>query len=212
VVILHEVLHSFKHKKEKGIILKLDFEKAYDRVSWSFLEEVMTTRNFAPTWVKWIVQAVKGGRVAVDINGVRGEFFRSFKGLRQGDPLSPILFNLVADALSTMLNSASRVGDIQGVVPDLVEGGLTHLQYMDDTIIFLAHYDLNIRNMKFILYCFEAMSGLKINYEKSEVFSVGLDPPEQQRVAEIFGCKTCSFPIKYLGLPVSLWLIESKKG
>ena len=163
----------------------------------------MTTRNFAPTWVKWIVQAVKGGRVAIDINGVRGEFFRSFKGLRQGDPLSPILFNLVADALSTMLNSASRVGDIQGVVPDLVEGGLTHLQYVDDTIIFLAHYDLNIRNMKFILYCFEAMSGLKINYEKSEVFSVGLDPPEQQRVAEIFGCKTCSFPIKYLGVPVS---------
>ena len=74
---------------------------------------------------------------------------------------------------------------------------------MDDTIIFLEHSDLNIRNLKFILYCFEAMSGLKNNFEKSEVFSVGLEVTEQKRVAEIFGCKVGTFPITYLGLPVS---------
>ena len=127
VVILHEVLHSLHVKKEKGIILKLDFEKAYDRVSWSFLEEVLRSRNFSHTWIDWIMKAVKGGRVAIDINGERGEFFKSFRGLRQGDPLSPLLFNFVGDALSAMLSAARAAGDIEGVTLDLVEGGLTHL-------------------------------------------------------------------------------------
>ena len=65
--------------------------------------------------------------MCIDLNGERGEFFRSFEGLRQGDPLSPMLFNLVADALSTMLSRASAAGVIQGLVPNLIDGGLTHL-------------------------------------------------------------------------------------
>jgi len=102
-----------------------------------------------------------------------------------------------------MLSSAARAGDLEGVIQQLVEGGLTHLQYADDTIIFLKKSDTNIRNLKFILFCFEAMSGMKINFDKSEVFAVGIEPNEKQQIAEIFGCKVGSFPITYLGLPVS---------
>ena len=141
------------------------------------------------------MKAVQGGRVAIDINGERGDFFRSYKGLRQGNPLSPLLFNFVGDALSAMLSSAARAGDLQGVIPQLVEGGLTHLQYADDTIIFLKKTDTNIRNLKFILFSFEAMSGMEVNFDKSEVFTVGVEPGEHQWIAEIFGCKMGSFPI-----------------
>jgi hypothetical protein len=70
------------------------------------------------------MQAVQGGRVAVDLNGERGPFFRSFKGVKQGDPLSPLLFNFLADALSAMLTVASRAGDITGLVPHLDEDQL----------------------------------------------------------------------------------------
>ena len=141
--------------------------------------------------------------MAIDINGERGEFFSSYRGLRQGDPLSPLLFNLVGDALSAMLHLASTRGEIRGLVPQLIEGGLTHLQYADDTVIFLNFNTETISNMKFILFCFEAMSGMKVNYNKSEVFGFAMDPKWQEEVAKIFGCRVGQLPIIYLGLPVS---------
>ena len=136
VVIVQEVLHELRITKKPRVIQKLNFEKAYDKVSWPFLEEVMRRKGFDELWIHWINCAVKGGRLCIDLNDERGEFFRSFKGLRQGDPLSPLLFNLVADALSTMLSRASAAGVIQGLVPNLIDGGLTHLQYPNDTVIF----------------------------------------------------------------------------
>jgi hypothetical protein len=70
---------------------------------------------------------VSGGRAGIKVNGEPGKFFRTYKGVRQGDPLSLLLFNLVVDALATMLERAKLAGMIKGLVPDLVEGGLTHL-------------------------------------------------------------------------------------
>lgn len=72
-------------------------------------------------------QVIKGGRVSIMVNGQPGNYFRTYKGLRQGDPLSPLLFSLVGDTLSMMLDRARQCGDIRGLVLDLVNGGLTHL-------------------------------------------------------------------------------------
>lgn len=116
------------------------------------------------------------GRVGININGTPSEYFRTYKGLRQGDLLSPLLFNLVSDTLATMLDRARMAGEIKGLASNLIEGGLTHLQYADDTIIFLDLDDDSISNAKFILYCFENMSGLRINYQKSEVYVLGWVP------------------------------------
>jgi hypothetical protein len=79
----------------------------------------------------------------------------------------------VSDALATMLDNAKMAGEIKGMVPNLTDGGLTHLQYPDDTIIFLELDDTTTTNLKFLLYCFENMSGLRINYLKSKVFVMG---------------------------------------
>ena len=84
-----------------------------------------------------------------------------------------------------------------------MEGGVTHLQSADDTILFLDLNEQSIATMKFLLYCYEAMSGMKINFEKSEVFVFGVDGEEQSRVANLFNCALGSFPMKYLGVPVS---------
>jgi hypothetical protein len=102
-----------------------------------------------------------------------------------------------------MFENAKMAGQIRGLVPNLIEGGLTHLQYADDTIIFLNYDDQSIYNTKFLLYCFEDMSGLKINYEKSEVFALGCSDEEQKNVAEMFNCNIGVLPLKYQGILVS---------
>lgn len=143
--------------------------------------------------------------MAVDVNGERegGEFFRSYIGLRQRDPLSPILFNLVGKALSTMLITAQRNCEITGLVPNLVPGGVTRLQYADDTLLFLALEDGNIRVIKTILVCYEAMSGMKINYGKSEVFVMEVDVEEKQRVVDLQHCKIFSSQSSTLVCPLA---------
>jgi hypothetical protein len=203
VVILQEVLHELRSTKSAGVLIKLDFEKAYNKVNWNFLEEVLNRKGFVETWIQWIGKAVRGGRVCIDLNGDRDAFFRSYKGLRQEDPLSPLLFNLVVDALSAMLSRACSAGVIQGLVPHLVNGGLSHLSYADDTVILLHYSPENLRNVRLILSCYEAMSGLKINFEKSEFFTLGLTKEEQCLAANSLGCKIRTFPMKYLGMPVS---------
>lgn len=98
------------------------------------------------------------GRVCININGENGPHFKTHMSLRQGDPLSPLLFNLAADALDHILNKAKGKDHIEEVIPHLVQGGLTHLQYADDIVIMMACEDQTIINTKFLLYCFEWMT------------------------------------------------------
>ena len=108
--------------------MKIDFEKAYDRVSWVFLEKVLIGRGFPHKWINWVMRTIKGGQVCVNVNGERSPYFRTFRGLRQEDPLSPLLFDLVADALRVMINKAvSHDGHIKGVLEDLILGGISHI-------------------------------------------------------------------------------------
>ncbi|WVZ79760.1 LOW QUALITY PROTEIN: hypothetical protein U9M48_027301 [Paspalum notatum var. saurae] len=92
-MILHEILHETKKRKEIGVILKLDFEKAYDKVNWKFLLWCLEARGFCNKWCDWIKQVMCDGTVSVRINGETGKYVKSYKGVRQGDPLSSLLFN-----------------------------------------------------------------------------------------------------------------------
>jgi hypothetical protein len=116
---------------------------------------------------------VTGGSVGIKVNDDVGPYFQTKRGLRQGDPMSPILFNIVADMLALLINRAKNDGQISGVVPHLINDGLSILQYADDTIIFIDHNPEQAKNLKLLLCAFEQLSGLKINFHKSEVFCYG---------------------------------------
>jgi hypothetical protein len=125
------------------------------------------------------------------------------KCLRQGDPLSPLLFNLVVDELSRIMQKAIEVGLIKGLATDLIHGGVISLQYADDSILFLENEGAYARNLKHILTCFELMSGMRINYNKSKLVPINIDSQEDiDTFLEIFGCPLGAFPIKYLGIPL----------
>jgi hypothetical protein len=130
-----------------------------------------------------------------------GQNFQTKKGLRQGDPLSPLLFNIVVDMLDIIINRTKNEGHINGVVPYLVDDGLSILQYSNDTIIFLDDL-LRARNLKLLLCAFEQFSGLKINFHKSEIFCFGEAKEVQDEYSNIFGCQCGTYPFTYLGIPM----------
>ena len=124
------------------------------------------------------------------------------KGLRQGDPLSPILFNIVVDMLAILINRAKDEGQVTGVVPHLVDGGLSILQYADDTILFMDHDIKKATNTKMLLCAFEQLSGLKINFHKSEIFCFGQAKEMEQQYSQLFGCQSGKYLFRYLGIPM----------
>ena len=95
-----------------GVIFKIDFEKAYDKVKWSFLQQTLRMKGFSPEWCALVNSFVFGGSVAIKVNDDTGKYFQTKKGLRQGDPLSPILFNIVVDMLAILIERAESEGQI----------------------------------------------------------------------------------------------------
>jgi hypothetical protein len=136
------------------------------------------------------------------MNNIVGNFFTTGKGLRQGDPLSPLLFDQVVDVLTRMLVKASNADLIKGLCPDICPGGVICLQYADDTILFSDSNTAYTANLKKVLTCFEQVSGMRINYSKSELIPLGLEPEELETLANILECTIGEFPIKYLGIPL----------
>lgn len=140
--------------------------------------------------------------MGIKINDQVGQNFQTLKGLRQGDPLSPILFNIVVDMLDILINRFKDNGQIKGIIPGLVDGGLSILQYADDTILFMDHDIEKATNMKLLLCAFEKLSGLKINFHKSEIFCFGEAKEMEQQYSQLFGCHSGNYPFRYLGIPM----------
>ena len=113
---------------------------------------------------------MSGGSVAVKVNDNVGHYFQTRKGVRQGDPLSPILFNIVVDMLAIFISRAKESEQIQGVVPHLVDEGFSILQYVDDIVIFMDNDLEKAKNIMLLLCAFAQLSGLKINFHKSKLF------------------------------------------
>jgi hypothetical protein len=136
VLVLHETIHELHHKNLDGVLLKIDFEKAYDKVNWDFLQHAMRMKGFDSKWCKWVQEFVSRDSVGIHVNDDIGRYLQTKKRLRQGDPLSPILFNIVADMLAIIIQRAKEDGQVEGLIPHLVDGGVSILQYADDTIVF----------------------------------------------------------------------------
>ena len=106
---------NYTPKKLNGVVLKIDFEEAYDKVKWYFLQQTLRMKGFCPQWCKWVENFVSGGSVGIKINDDIGHYFQTKKGLRQGDPMSPILFNIMVDMLSILIKRAKNDSQIKGV-------------------------------------------------------------------------------------------------
>lgn len=133
--------------------------------------EVLESRGFSSRWVQWIRQLVTGGSLGILVNGEESSYFKLGKGLRQSDPLSPLLFNLVGDVFSRVLDRAARNGLVQEVLKEF-RGGILSLQYTDDTILFSSSDPFHLNNLKHTIMWFEHISGMRVNFHKSEIITL----------------------------------------
>ncbi|KAJ9543812.1 hypothetical protein OSB04_023519 [Centaurea solstitialis] len=158
VLVANETVSYIKGSKRKALIFKVDFEKAYDSVNWNFLLDVLKSMGFGVKWCNWIRACLRSSRISVLVNGSPTEEFTMEKGIRQGDPLAPFLFLVVAEGLHIMVEEAKEKGLYKGLKVGNKEVVLSHLQYADDAIFFGEWEAENIVNVVKILKCFHAVS------------------------------------------------------
>lgn len=135
------------------------------------------------------------------------KWFKAQKGLRQGDPLSPYLFLIVADCLARLTDSAKMSNLFRGIGPT-PECQTTLIQFADDTIFFCKPRNRNMRNLRFLWKILEWASGLKINMDKSELYYVGGSSDKAIRLANILGCAVGTSFFLLFGAPTLPQTIE----
>nr|GEY38441.1 RNA-directed DNA polymerase, eukaryota [Tanacetum cinerariifolium] len=199
--ILNELLSWCKKSKKQAMFFKVDFAKAYDSVRWDYLLDILHAFGFGPKWCRWIRGIFSFAKALVLVNGSPTSEFSFWRGLKQGDPLSPFLLILIMESLHISFSRASSDGFFKGIQ---IKGSITisHLFYADDAMFIGEWSDSNLKNVVKILNCFYYASGLKINIDKSQLLGVGVPRSTVAQTAGEIGCMVLNHQFRYLGVMV----------
>ncbi|GJU13564.1 RNA-directed DNA polymerase, eukaryota [Tanacetum coccineum] len=199
--ILNELLSWCKLKKKSAMIFKIDFEKAFDSVKWVYLLDSLKAFGFGQKWCNWIKGCLESAMGSVLVNGCPTSEFQFYKGLKQGDPISPFLFILVMETIHLSFQRVIDASLYRGI--SLSDSFMiSHLFYADD-VVFIGEWNAsNIKTITNVLNCFFLAYGLKINIHKSKLMGVGVKPVKVDIAAAQVGCGTFSSPFKNLGVKV----------
>lgn len=202
VLVANEVVDEARKKKKTSFIFKVDFEKAYDSVRWSYLYSLMGIMGFPDRWIRWIKACLETASVSVLVNGSPTDEFKMRRGLREGDPLAPFLFLIVAEGLAALMRRATQRKLFIGTKVGTNELSVSWLQFADDTVFFGEASVQNILTIKSILRWFELASGLRVNFHKSSLAGIEIERRNFQMFADMLNCRTMEIPFLYLGLLV----------
>ena len=183
-------------------VLLLDFEKAYDRVDWGFLEETMLCMGFPDVWVRGVAALYRSAHSQVLLAGDTGDRFRISRSVRQGCPLAPFLFLFFAEAMSSFLSA--RDTGLQGLRLPIRDEEILDAEFADDTAMYLEGNEVNLLRFQAALEVFCVASGAKINWHKSCGFWVGAGPPPCWAPDPSFRWVPSGTAVRYLGCQVGL--------
>jgi hypothetical protein len=138
VIMVQEIVHSMITSRSKvgNLAIKIDLEKAYDRLEWSFIRHTLIFFKFPPPWVELIISCITTSSLSILVNGDRLEEFSPSRGIRQGDPLSPYIFILCMEYLAWLIQVEVDGGQWTGIKASRNGPVFTHLFFADDLILF----------------------------------------------------------------------------
>jgi hypothetical protein len=205
IIAAFETMHTMQSRmwsKVGYMGVKLDMSKAYDRVEWKFLQAVMHRMGFDESWIRLVMQCVVSVKYSVLINGNPVGEIRPSRGIRQGDPISPYLFIICAEAFSALISKAGNNGVISGVPTSPRGPKISHLFFADDNILFCKANGVEWRRLMKIIGTYEQASGQKLNLQKTSVFfSRNFYLERRQEILRLSGLTETHRIDAYLGLP-----------
>lgn len=182
-------------------LLKLDIRKAYDSLEWPFLEDMMRKLNFPEMFVKWIMTCISSTSFSFMINGKSYGFIKGKRGLRQGDPISPLLFVIAMEYFSRIMKGVAENPNF-GFHLKCKKLKLNNLCFADDLMI-VRKADINSAKLvKQAIEEFGATSGLMTNPSKCQMFVAGVSSEIQKGMQQILQFSTGTLPVRYLGIPL----------
>ena len=205
VIMAFEVIHYLKNLRSGNNVqmaAKLDMSKAYDRVEWDYLHAILLKLGFHSRWVELLMVCVNFVSYFVLVNGEAQGYIKPSRGLRQGDPLSPFLFLICAEGLSSLIRKAERDHLLRGVA--ICRGGprISHLFFADDSVIFCRASISDCGVIQNLLSLYEKASGQKLNGEKTSIFfSKNTPQAKKSEILSLFVTLPTTQFEKYLGLP-----------
>ncbi|XP_073154204.1 uncharacterized protein [Henckelia pumila] len=213
VILGFETMHWMRNRqqgKQGYAALKLDMSKAYDRVEWKFLEAIMMKMGFCDEWIGKIMRCVTSVRYSFNLNSHLVGDLKPGRGIRQGDPLSPYLFTICAEGLSSMLSMQAVKGRLKGVRIASSSPILTHLFFADDSLVFFKATKEDYLCVVDCLRAYERASGQVINFEKSALsFTLNTSPIMVDHIKLALTIPVVQGHEVYLGLPT--FSMRSKK-
>lgn len=202
-MVAFESLHFLRNRRrgKKGFYaLKLDMSKAYDRVEWDFLEELLNRMQFPSRWIYLIMQCVRSVKYSILLNGIPLPEITPSR--RQGDPLSPYLFVLCTELFSFLLDKAHTNGRLSGVKVARSAPSVSHLFFVNDSLLFGTVADGEISCLLDILHNYGFATGQQINFDKSAVcFSSNTSRPDRSSFCQSLKVGESAELGRYLGMP-----------
>ena len=158
-------MHTIHCKRLNSVVLKIDLSKAYDRVSWTYLRVLLSKMGFFEPFITWVMSSLSSVSFLVLINGAASSFFKAGRGLRQGCPLAPLLFLIIAEGLSRALYCAKDGGVYRGISfgNDI---SLSHVLFLDDIGMVTDGFEQYLSSLYEILLVYCKASGMQINENK----------------------------------------------
>ena len=166
--IIYDIMFYTEKYNLPGLLLLIDFEKAFDSVAWSFINKVLDFFNFGPIFKRWISTFYKNIESCCLVNGHCSEWFVMERGCRQGDPISPYIFILCAEVLGMLIRQNHNIA---GIRIENFEYKIS--QYADDTSLILDGTETSLLSACNVLKFYAQFSGLNINIEKTKAIWIG---------------------------------------